>query len=234
MQAKDIMSYDVVTIGPDDSVQRAARLMLQNRFSGLPVVDANGALLGIITEGDFLRRNETGTLRRRSRWMEFLIGPGRLGEEYAHAAGRRVGEVMTREVCTVSEDTPVSDIVALMERRHIKRLPVLRGSQLVGMVTRTNLMRAVAKAVPDAAVNESDKMIRDRLLEVLKDKPWAPVSIDPVVTNGKVRLIGTITDERQGEALIVAAENIPGVKSVEDELTWIEPTSGMVIAHRAA
>jgi len=230
MQAKDIMSYDVVTIGPDESIQRAARLMLQNRFSGLPVVDANGTLLGIITEGDFLRRNETGTLRRRSRWMELLIGPGRLAEEYAHAAGRRVGEVMTRDVYTVSEDTPVSDIVALMARRHIKRVPVLRGGQLAGMVTRTNLMRAVAKAIPDAPVNASDETIRERLLEALKDKPWAPLTIDPVVTDGKVRLIGTITDERQGEAVIVAAENIPGVKSVENELIWIEPMSGMFIA----
>lgn len=234
MNAKDIMSYDVVTIGPDETVQRAARLMLQNRFSGLPVVDANGALLGIITEGDFLRRNETGTLRRRSRWMEFLIGPGRLGQEYAHAAGRRVDEVMTRDLYTVTEDTPVSDIVELMERRHIKRVPVVRGGQLVGMVTRTNLMRAVAKAIPDAAVDESDTVIRERLLEVLKDKPWAPVTIDPVVTDGKVRLIGTIMDERQGEAVKVAAENIPGVKSVEDELVWIEPMSGTVIEPRAA
>jgi CBS domain-containing protein len=234
MKAKDIMSFDVVTIAPDDNIQRAAHLMLRNRFSGLPVVDASGALVGIITEGDFLRRNETGTSRRRSRWMEFLMGPGRLGEEYTHAAGRRVGEVMTRDVFTVAEDTPVSDIVALMERRHIKRVPVVRGSQPVGMVTRTNLMRAVAKAIPDAAVNDSDQMIRDRLLEVVKDKPWAPVVFDPVVTNGKVRLIGTIMDERQGEALKVAAENIPGVKSVEDELVWIEPMSGMVIEHRAA
>jgi len=234
MNAKDIMSYDVVTIGPDETVQRAARLMLQNRFSGLPVVDAKGALVGMITEGDFLRRNETGTLRRRSRWMEFLVGPGRLGEEYKHAAGRRVEEVMTRDVRTVSEDDPVSKAVDLMDLHHIKRVPVMRGDKLVGMITRTNLMRAVAKAIPDAPVNESDMAIRDRLLAELKGKPWAPLSLAPVITDGKVRLIGTITDERQAEALIVAAENIPGVKSVEDELIWIEPSSGMAIEHRAA
>lgn len=234
MNAQDIMSHDVVTIGPDETVQRAARLMLQNRFSGLPVVDANGTLVGIITEGDFLRRNETGTLRRRSRWMEFLVGPGRLGEEYAHAAGRRVGEVMTRDVYTVSEDTPVSKVVNLMDLHHIKRLPVTRGRRLVGMITRTNLMRAVAKAIPDAPVNQSDVAIREQLLAELKGKPWAPLSIDPIVTDGKVRLIGSITDERQADALIVAAENIPGVKSVEDELVWIDPSTGVVIDHHAA
>src|SRR5262249_48588888 len=160
----------------------------------------NGTLVGIITEGDFLRRNETGTLRRRSRWMEFLLGPGRLGEEYARAAARRVEDVMTRDVQSVSEDTPVSDIVELMERRHIKRVPVTTGEgQLVGMVTRKNLMRAVAKALPDVPVNESDKVIREQLLKELKDKPWAPLSFDPVVTDGKVRLVGTIMDGRQAQ-----------------------------------
>jgi len=235
MNAKDIMSYDVVTIGPDEPVQQAALLMLRHRFSGLPVVDANGALLGIITEGDFLRRNETGTLRRRSRWMEFLVGPSRLAEEYVHAAGRRVDEVMTRDVHTVREDAPVSDIVDLMELHHIKRVPVVtRSGRLIGIVTRTNLMRAAAKALPDVPVNETDKAIRGRLLEELKGKPWAPLSFDPVVSNGKVRLIGSIMDERQARALAVAAENIPGVKSVEDELIWIEPMSGTVVEHRAA
>jgi CBS domain-containing protein len=234
MNAKDIMSYDVVTIGPDDTIQQAAGLMLRNRFSGLPVVDAGGALIGIITEGDFLRRNETGTLRRRSRWMEFLLGPGRLGEEYTHAAGRHVREVMTHEVYTVEEDTPLQTLVELMDRHRVKRLPVTHGGQLVGMITRTNLVRAVAHAIPDAPTRSSDKTIRERLLEELKDKPWAPLAIDPVVTDGKVRLLGAITDERQREAMIVAAENIPGVKSVEDELVWIEPMSGMVIEPRAA
>jgi CBS-domain-containing membrane protein len=234
MNAKDIMSHNVVTVGPDDSIQNAARLMLQNHFSGLPVVDANGTLLGIVTEGDFLRRNETGTLRRRARWMEFLIGAGRLGEEYAHAAGRLVHQVMTQDVWTVREDTPVDEIVDLMERRHVKRLPVMRGSRVVGIVTRQNLMRAVAGAAATASVSQGDAAIRARFLDEVKNKPWAPLTIDPVVSDGKVRLCGTILDGRQREALIVAAENIPGVKSVEDELVWIEPMSGMVIEPRSA
>lgn len=234
MRAKDIMSRDVVTIGPDDSILHAARLMLQNRYSGLPVVDVSGALVGIITEGDFLRRRETNTVRRRSRWFEFLLGPGHLAEEYTHAAGRIVREVMSPQVQTVFEDTPLDEVVGLMERRHVKRLPVMRGDKLIGIVTRQNLLRAVAGSAAPRGPSETDTAIRDRLLEEIKREPWAPVSIWPEVTNGRVRLIGTIYDDRQREALRVLAENLPGVKAIEDELVWIEPMSGTVIEPRAA
>jgi CBS-domain-containing membrane protein len=162
------------------------------------------------------------------------MGPGRLADEYTHAAGRFVREVMTRDVCAVTEDTPVADMVALMEQRRVKRLPVMRGTQLVGIVTRQNLLRALAGAAAAAPAIESDAAIRERLIAELKNTPWAPAGIDPVVTDGKVRLVGTIFDDRQREALIVAAENVPGVKAVEDELIWIEPTSGMVVEPRAA
>lgn len=234
MKAQDIMSRDVVTVRPDDSILHAARLMLQKGYSGLPVVDASGSLVGILTEGDFLRRVETDTVRRRPHWLGFFMGSGRLAGEYTHAAGRRVHEVMTRDVYSVSEDAPLSDIVDMMERRHIKRLPVLRRQQVVGIVTRQNLLRAVIGSASAGTIGESDKAIRDRLLEELKKQPWAPLIIDPIVVDGKVKLVGTIVDDRQREALTVAAENIPGVKSVEDALIWIEPTSGMVIEPRAA
>jgi len=234
MRAKDIMSRDVVTIGPDDSILHAARLMLQNRYSGLPVVDVSGALVGIVTEGDFLRRRETDTVRRRSRWFEFLLGPGHLAEEYTHAAGRIVREVMSPQVQTVSEDTPLDEVVGLMEKRHVKRLPVMRGDKLIGIVTRQNLLRAVAGSAAPGGPSETDTAIRDRLLEEIKREPWAPVSIWPEVTNGRVRLIGTVYDDRQREALRVLAENLPGVKAIEDELVWIEPMSGTVIEPRAA
>lgn len=234
MRAKDIMSPNVVTIGPDASIVQAARLMLQNRYSGLPVVDTSGALVGIVTEGDFLRRRETDTVRRRSRWLEFLVGPGHLAEEYVHAASRIVREVMSREVQTVSEDTPLDEIVGLMENRHIKRLPVMRGATVVGIVTRQNLLRAVVGSVTRAGGRETDVAIRDNLIEQINTQLWAPLSIRPEVTDGRVRLIGTIYDDRQRDALRVLAENIPGVKTVEDQLVWIEPISGMVIEPHAA
>jgi CBS domain-containing protein len=208
--------------------------MLQRKFSGLPVVDPAGTLVGMVTEGDFLRRTETGTVRRRPRWLEFVMGPGPLAADYAHAAGRLVADVMTRDVLTVTEDTPLQEIVSLMERHRVKRLPVVRGREIVGIVTRQNLLHALIRqrAAAEPVVTD-DTTIRERLLAELKTQPWAP-QIDVFVQDGKVRLSGTIFDDRQRDAVRVAAENIPGVKSIEDQLAWIEPTSGMVIEPRAA
>ena len=234
MQAQDVMSRDVVTVTPDATILHAARLMLQRKFSGLPVVDAAGALVGMVTEGDFLRRTETGTVRRRPRWLEFVMGPGALAAEYAHAAGRLVAEVMTRDVLTVTEETSLKEVVDLMERHRVKRLPVVRGREVVGIVTRQNLLHAmVGHRSAAEAVATDDNTIRERLLAELKAQPWAPL-IDIFVEGGKVTLSGTIFDDRQRDAVRVAAENIPGVKSIEDQLAWIEPTSGMVIEPRAA
>ena len=135
MRAKDVMTTHVLTIGSDASVMQAAQLMLKNQISGLPVVDATGALVGIVTEGDFLRRGEIGTGHRRPRWLEFLIGPGRLAGEYVRACGRKVDEIMSTDLHTIAEDTPLADVVDLMERYRIKRLPVVQGRRLVGIVS---------------------------------------------------------------------------------------------------
>lgn len=231
MKANDVMTREVITIGPDASILEAVRLMLQHRISGLPVVDAVGYLQGIVTEGDFLRRSETDTQRKRSRWLEFLLGPGRLADEYTHASGRKVSEVMTPDVYTVTEDTPLEQIVNLMERRRVKRLPVMRDDRIVGIVTRANLMRALAGlALAERPVAADDAAIRERLVAELKRQSWAPLGLmDVVVKNGVVNLSGAVTDEREREAIRVAAENIPGVSKVVDHLIWIEPTSGMVI-----
>jgi hypothetical protein len=188
-----------------------------------------GRLIGILTEGDLLRRGETGTDRKRPRWLEFLLGPGRLAAEYAHTHGRKVGEVMTREPHTVDEDAALPDIVDLMERCRIKRVPVMRDGQLVGIVSRANLMQAlasIARTVP--AAGRSDATIRDKLLAEINRQPWAPRGlINITVKDGCVDLWGAITDEREREALYVLAENMPGVTGVHDHLIWVEPTSGM-------
>ena len=230
MNASDVMSASVVSVTPDSSILQAARLMMQKSISGLPVITTGGKLVGMITEGDFLRRIETATERRRSRWIEFLLGPGKLAEEYVHSSGRKVEEVMTRDVYTVPESATLQEIVQMMERRHIKRVPVVRGDRVVGIISRANLLRAVVKLSHAAeTVSAEDKQIRDRLLAELKKQPWAPIAlIDVSVKDGVVRLSGALTDEREREALRVAAENIPGVKKVIDDLVWIEPISGMV------
>lgn len=234
MKANDVMTRTVVSVDPDSTVLQAARQMLQHHISGLPVIDKAGKLVGILSEGDFLRRRETKTERRRSRWLEFLMGPGKIAAEYTHSHGSKVSEVMTTEVYTVSEDTALEDVVELMERRRIKRVPVLRGTKVVGIVTRSNLMHAMvslARTEPKAA--KDDAAIREKLLAEMQKEQWAPAAMTNVVVHGGiVELWGVIVDERQREALKVAAENIPGVKAVKDHLVWVEPTSGMTIEPR--
>lgn len=234
MKAKDVMTSTVISVQPNATILQAARQMLQHHISGLPVIDHAGELVGILSEGDFLRRRETGTERRRSRWLEFLMGPGRLAVEYSHSHGSKVAEVMTTDVHTVTEDANLEDIVELMERRRIKRVPVMRGKKVVGMVTRSNLMHAMvslARAEPKSAKN--DAAIRETLLSEMQNESWAPAAmVNVVVRDGVVELWGVIIDERQREALKVAAENIPGVRAVKDHMVWVEPTSGMVIEPR--
>jgi CBS domain-containing protein len=230
MKTKDAMTRQVISVGPEASIWEAARLMLQHKISGLPVVDASGALVGIVTEGDFLRRAETGTERKRPRWLEFLAGPGRLADEYVHTHGRKDEEAMTRGVETVTEDTPLDEVVRLMEKRHIKRRPVMRGRQPVGIVSRANLLHALARRARAAREpNKDDALIRDRLLAEIERQAWSPRAlVDVVVHDGVVELRGCIIAEHQRQALKVAAENAPGVKAVEDHLVWVEPASGVV------
>ena len=232
MQARDIMASRVVSIAPEATVLEAIELMLKNRISGLPVIDRTGALVGIVTEGDFLRRAETGTERKRPRWLEFLLGPNSLAKDYVRSHGRKVEEVMTKELVTVSDEAPLDEVVRIMERKRVKRLPVMRGRELVGIVSRASLLHALATMSRDLPQPlKSDADIRRRVMEELAKQPWAPIAlIDIVVKDGVVELWGSITEASQGEALRVCAENIPGVKAVVSHLSWIEPMSGLVIS----
>lgn len=231
MKAGDVMTRSVVTVEAGESIDRAIELMLDKHVSGLPVVDKTGRLVGIVTEGDFLRRVELGTAKRRPRWIEFFVGPGRLADEYVRTHARKVAEVMTTEVEAVAEDTPLDEIVGLMLQWHVKRLPVLRDGALVGIVSRADLMRALARELPERRqAGQADADLRRQILAELDRQVWAPLAgVDVRVEGGEVHFGGTITDERERQALRVAAESVPGVKSVHDHLCWIEPVSGWVI-----
>ena len=230
MQVRDVMTRKVISIAAGQTVLEAVRTMLQNRISGLPVVDAQGSLVGMVTEGDFLRRGEIGTERRRPKWFEFLLGPGRLANEYVHASGRKVEDVMTGDAVTVTEDDSLETVVELMERRRIKRLPVLRNGKMVGIVSRANLMHALVSLARGAqAPAGGDSAIRERIVAAYVRQPWAP-QVNVAVKNGVAELWGTITDERERQACVVAAENAAGVKKVHDHLVWVEPMSGMAFA----
>ncbi len=231
MKVKDVMTSRVVTIGPDATVRDAAQLMLGKRISGLPVVDSGGALVGVVTEGDFLRRAEIGTGKKRSLWWDILLGPGRLAEEYVQSHSRNIKDVMTPEPYTATSDTALEDVVAMMEKRQIKRVPVVDNGKLVGIVSRSNLIRALISAGPSIpAGGVDDATIRANILNELNRERWAALgTVDVIVRSGTVHLWGIITDERERQALIVAAQNVPGVKNVRDHLSWMEPGSGVVI-----
>jgi CBS domain-containing protein len=232
MKARDVMTEHVITVAPDASIVEALQLMLQNRISGLPVVDRGSNLVGIVTEGDFLRRSETGTERRRPRWVEFILGPGTIAKDYVHSHARRIDEVMTANVETVGEDAGLEDVVALMEKRRVKRVPVMRGTKLVGIISRANLLHALATLAGEVKPGaKSDETLRTAVIAELDRQSWAPRHmIDVVVRNGVVELWGTVIDPDQRDAARVVAETVPGVKAVKCHIVWVEPMSGMAFS----
>jgi CBS domain-containing protein len=229
MRAHQIMTRQVITVATGAPIVEAANTMLQNHISGLPVVDKAGKLVGIVSQGDFIRRAEIGTQRKRGHWLKLLLGPGKVASDFVHERGRKVGEIMTLDPCTVTEDATLEDVVQLMEQKNVKRLPVLRGDQLVGIVTRSNLLQAVAglaREAPDPTAD--DDHIRNHIITSIERTDWGPFGLGVIVRNGNVHLSGVITNERSRQAAIVAAENVSGVRKVHD-LCWVEPMSGMYL-----
>ena len=232
MNVADVMTRRVITVKPETTIADAARRMLRHRIGGLPVVDEGRRVVGVVTEGDILRRAETGTERRHPRWLEILITPGRLAEEYAQANARNVGVVMSADVVAVTPQDSLAEVVGLMERHHVKRLPVIAEGRLVGIVSRADLLQALLQNLPKPARKAAltDGEIRDHILAEIEKQPWGPrASVDVRVASRIVDLYGSITDERERTALQILAENTPGVKAVRDHLVWVEPVSGLVI-----
>jgi CBS domain-containing protein len=230
MRAHQIMTRSVVTVAPDATILEAANIMLGKHVSGLPVVDAGGKLVGIVSEGDFIRRSEIGTQRKRGRWLKFLLGAGLTATDYVHEHGGKVLEVMTTDPVTVAEDATLEQIVTSMETNRVKRLPVMRGDRLVGIVSRANLLQAVAslaREIPDPTAD--DDHIRSRIVAAIEKSDWSPFGLNVIVRDGIVHLSGVITDENSRQAAMVAAENVAGVKKVHDHLCWIDSMSGMYL-----
>lgn len=230
MRAHQIMTRQVITVSPETTVVDAANVMLKHHVSGLPVVDPGGTLVGVVSEGDLLRRAELGTQRRRGRWLSYLFGPGSFAEDFVREHGRKVSEVMTPEPFTATESMPLADIVNLMEAKNIKRLPVVRDRKVVGIVTRANLLQALAslaRHVPDPTVD--DEHIRERIIRAIEKQEWAPFGLSVIVRDGIVHLSGILTDVQGRQAAVVAAENVEGVTKVHDHLRWMDPMSGITI-----
>lgn len=231
MKACDVMTREIITVAPGAPIREAIRLMLDNNISGLPVVDSAGKVQGILTEGDLLHRSEIATEKHHWPWLDFLLGPGRMASDYVKSHGRVCEELMSRNVVSVAADAPLAEIVGLMERRRIKRVPVIEDGVLLGMVSRADLLAALARVLDAPQVPAGgDEEIRARVMAELDKVGWAPrTGLTISVASGIVELDGVILDEHERQALRVAAENVPGVRGIVDRLVWVEPVSGTVI-----
>jgi CBS domain-containing protein len=221
MRAADVMTNEVITVGEDASVQEAAKLLAQHGISAVPVVDRDKRVVGMVSEGDLLHRAETGTERRRAWWLEMVASTNQLAGEYVKSHSGSVKDVMKRDVISVTEETTVADIAILLETNRIKRVPVLRDDRLVGIVSRANLVRALAMTIKErpSGAEADDRAIRDRLLAELKAQKWAEVSpANIMVKDGVVHLWSSYYSDQEKRALIVASESIPGVRRVEDHM----------------
>ena len=220
MKARDIMVSPVITVKPSLSVRNVANLFLERRISAAPVVDDAGTLVGIISEGDLLRRVETDTERDRSSWLRLLTAGDDLATEYMKARARKVADVMTKRVVTATADTPLKDVATLMEKNSIKRLPILSAGRLAGIISRSNLVQALATAPKALEMPLSDAAIRDKLLSHLHREPWSHTSqLNVTVSAGIVDVWGICHSDAEREAVRVAAENIPGVRGVNNNLS---------------
>ena len=225
LRANDVMTSQVVSVESDSTVSTVADLLVKHRISAVPVVD-DGKLVGIVSEGDLVRRAEIGTEphHHRSWWLNIFSDNASLASEYTKSHSARVADVMTRNVATVAEITPLSEIADLLEKKRIKRVPVMRYGEIVGIVSRANLVRALATAKsPPLAAASDDDSIRARLLEALRAEPWLRAEGPQVtVSDGVVAFWGVLGSEEERQASRVLAENIEGVRRVEDHRAMIE------------
>jgi len=220
MRALDVMTRNVVTVQPDTEVSAAVKLLAEHDVSALPVVDDEGRLVGMLSEADLIHRSEIGTEAHRPWWLESVTGASTLATEFAKSHGKKVGEVMTEGVVAVAEDTPLAEIASLFERRRIKRVPVVADGKLVGIVSRSNLIQALASAIDHhAEPGETDRRIRDEILTRLAEQSWTDFgSRNVTVCDGVAHLWGLVGSEAERKALLALAESVPGVAHVADEM----------------
>jgi len=225
MKAADVMVRNVITIGPNATIGEVADLLVTHRVSALPVVDANDKVIGVVSEGDLLRRAEAGTDLRRSHWLEWMMPGQTLAAEFVKSHSRKVADVMTRKVISVASDAPLNEVATTLERNGIKRVPVIDNGKLVGIVSRSNLVQALATLYKRAApATLDDAQLRANVVAQLESQSWThPSLLNVIVHDGTVELWGIVDSAAEKNAVRVAAEVTPGVKSVTDNLQ-VRPT----------
>jgi CBS domain-containing protein len=224
MQVRDVMTSRVITVHPDTSVEDIARRLLEHGISAVPVTEKDGTLVGIVSEGDLMRRSELGTDRRPSWWLNLLLETEERAARYAKTHGRLARDVMTSPVITVDEDTDLAEVAQLLEKRRVKRLPVLRDGKLVGIVSRANLLQGLAVHRTGKPVDASDRVIRNSILSALrKDAGVRDELVNVTVSGGVVHLWGAVPSEQELKALRVVVENTEGVRDVQNNVGILPP-----------
>jgi CBS-domain-containing membrane protein len=221
MRAMDVMTKTVITVDENVSVPTVAKLLAEHGISAVPVVDKENRVIGMVSEGDLLHRTETGTEQRRSWWLDMMASTNQLAGDYIKSHSANAKDVMTRDVISVTDTTSLADVAILLEANRIKRVPVVRDGKLVGIVSRANLVRALAMSTsePSSSAEVDDRTIRDELLAELKSQKWAEISpANVTVKDGVVHLWSSYLSEQEKRGLVVAAENIPGVRRVEEHV----------------
>jgi len=215
-------------VGENETVRNVAKLLIVKRISAVPVADSAGKVIGIVTEADLLHRLEAGTERPASWWLSLISGDRAVEDDYIKSHATKVREVMTRDVKTVDPDTPLGEIANLFEEHHINRVPIVsKGGELVGIVSRANIVQVVASVRPKLEISSSDVEIRKRLMDELKKQPWSHMHrLNVTVTGGIVDLWGFVEFDEERRAIKVAAESLPGVTGVNDHLKPVTESSG--------
>jgi len=220
MNAADVMVTNVITARSDASVQEIAQTLLANRISAVPVVNEAGNMVGIISEGDLIHRVEVGTERHPSWWLEFMAGKQVLAQELIKSHARRAADLMTRDVITVNADTPLSELASLLDKHRIKRVPVMDSGKIIGIVSRANLVQALINPRPEIASGKvEDSVLRGNILAQLRSEPWWPGGVDVIVHDGDVELWGIVESQVQKDAIRVALEVAPGVRTISNNLS---------------
>jgi CBS domain-containing protein len=228
MLVSEVMNRSAISVMPATTVADAARIMLANHISGLPVIDEHGVLVGVVTEGDLLRRAEIGTDGKPAGWLKSILMPSSVASDYVHTHARHVSGVMTHSPIFVSPETELAEVASLMTRKHIKRLPVVENGKLIGVVSRSDLLRPLARRLIDSHNDATDEQIGDYIKTELANAKWAPKSGLRIEVKDKVVTIeGTIFSDEERQAVICLAENAPGVHDVEDKLVFVDPGSGL-------
>jgi CBS domain-containing protein len=219
MKAMDVMVRDVISVKPDDSVDDAIKLLTEHDISALPVVDMEGKVVGVLSEADLLHRAEIGTEKQHPRWLEAVMPASKLADEFTKSHGQRVEQVMSTDPVTASEDTSLGEIATLLERHRIKRIPIVREGKLVGIVSRSNLIQALASSQTHSDTGTvSDRKLRVDILDRLDDQSWTDFGERNVIVHGGiVHLWGLVGSEAEHQALLTLAEDVPGVVRVSDE-----------------